>query len=78
MRELLPAIGVVYISGYGGDDLVRRGLGALDGALLRKPFTVRVADFGWGNNTNTIRLIDRPGFGLEYVAEADIKLDEQE
>lgn len=39
MRRHRPGIAVMYISGYGGDDLVRRGLGELEGALLRKPFT---------------------------------------
>jgi PAS domain S-box-containing protein len=39
LTALAPRAAVVYTSGYGGEDLTRRGVDSLDAPLLRKPFT---------------------------------------
>ena len=38
LRERWPALPVLYVSGYGGQDLLRRGIDEADTYLLAKPF----------------------------------------
>jgi len=34
-----PQLKVLFMSGYADDEMMRRGLADLDGALIQKPFT---------------------------------------
>lgn len=41
LGELVPAVRVLFISGYTDDEVVSRGLGAPDIDLLQKPFSAQ-------------------------------------
>lgn len=40
VRTLHPEVKVLFMSGYAGDALMRRGMSGAQGSFLQKPFTI--------------------------------------